>query len=251
MRQFITLTLLQLILISTGFCQPPSYKTQQITSGNQRYTLQISGAYYEGFRGKQHIILSRNDSDTLWHDYVSSRHLLLPVVSNQGDVAITSDSIIIYDTNHQRKGVFYFPEHETPFSWDFYEGAVQGFSSNGTRFYLFVFTQEPTDFFLRCFTDSLITLWKTSFGQYYPCDIQFYRNSVIVHDWCFGMRNYVNRSYVLDVSGQKLWHHSIDLPKPFKGIFKIDTTTGVLRWNSLQTTGHLNLDSLLNAEKAD
>jgi hypothetical protein len=90
---FVALTI---FMIAKSYSQQASLYTQSVFSENGLYQVQVRGYFYEGFVGGQTVSLI-SDNDTLWQQIVPRRFLIMPAVSNTGDVAITHREIKIYD----------------------------------------------------------------------------------------------------------------------------------------------------------
>ena len=123
---------------------------QSVYSENGQYEVQVKGGFYEGFAGDQKISLITG-KDTLWQQVVPRRFLIMPSVSNLGDVAITHREIKIYDKTKNVKGIYYLKKKESPFNWGDYQDSVHGFSIKGNQYFIFMSSSHGNNFI--CFSD--------------------------------------------------------------------------------------------------
>ena len=236
--------LLIFIINSVIYSQIASLRTQNVFSQNQKYEVQIKGNYYEGFAGNQEISLINTNKDTLWKEIVPRRFLILPSVSNIGDVAITHREIKIFDKNKKLKGTFALKKKESPYHTGDYEGTVHGFSLEGDKYLIFLYSApEVRGVSLLCLSDSAKEVWKLDLGYYMPSEIFFYKDKVVTHDFGVAARDYINCCYVFDLNGNILWKYDTDSRNPSDWDVSLNKN-GILTINGKSKEIRTKLDTL-------
>jgi hypothetical protein len=225
--------------------QQASLRTQDVYSENRQYCIKVTGGFYEGFAGDQEILLMSAAGDTLWKKIVSGDCLILPSVSNNGDVAITHREIEIYDVKNKLKGKLPFQGKEDPYFVVDYQGAVQGFSVNGDRYLIFKFTgTKAHEVALVCLTDSAKRIWELALGAFSPHEILFYRDKVIVDDCGKAGMHYTNYCYVIDMDGNVRWQYRARPLKPSDWQIFLNRDKGILLAKDKSTEVQVKLDTL-------
>jgi len=220
-------------------------KTQIVFSEDGQYRVQIKGRFYEGFAGNQEISLINLKGDTLWKQVVPRRFLILPSVSNKGDVAIVNRDIKIYDKSNVLKGILPLKDQESPYHSGDYMGSVHGFSANGNYYFIYLFTNSPDNIVdLFCLTDSAKVVWNLNFDRYKPSEILFYGDIIIVHDFSLGKTEYTNCCYVLDLDGKILWEYKTDIKNPSLTKVIINRDNGILLVKDQLIEEEIQLDTL-------
>ena len=233
------------------YSQQASLRTQASFSDNRQYCVSVTGYFYEGFVNDQRILLSDIKGDTLWQKVVSRRFLILPSVSNNGDVAITHREIKIFNKNNELKGVFTFAKGESPVD---YQEPVHGFSSKGDRYFIFIHKipldkNKLSNVFLVCFDDSARKIWESNFGDYKPHGILFYKDKIIVHDCGFAGSDYLNGCYIYNMDGNVLWQHETDSKNGLDWRVTLNQSNGFLYLIDKTIETKIMLDSLVLIKK--
>jgi len=246
---FLRTTLVAITLIfsfSELLSQRSILRSQEVYSQNGRYCVTVTGHYYEGFVGDQKICLMDMDNhDTLWVQSVPRRFLILPSVSNNGDVAITRREIQVFDKKGRIKGVMSLKPNESPFAGEDYENTVQGFSPAADRYY--IFTRSPdnySDVVLVSLSDSAKEIWRKDIGVYKPQEILLYGDKIITHDCGYAGIDYTNFCYIFDRNGNTVWQHQTDCRRPSDCNVRLDREHGRLILKDRSTETEVKLDSL-------
>lgn len=236
-------------LISNVFSQKSFPSTKKIFSENKKFHVQVKGYFYEGFSGDQEISLVDVNNDTLWKQIVPRRFLIYPSVSNKGDVAITHREIKIYDKNNNLKGSYPFVKAESPYHVIDYMGTVHGFSIDGKKYFIFLFTPESdNDVKLACYTDSVQLSWERNVGEYRPSEMLFYKDKIICHDVGTGGMRYDNYCYVLNFSGNITWKYKAKFRRGSDWQVNLDYNKGILYVKDASAEINLDLSTLSDYE---
>ena len=235
-----------MILVATSkvLAQQPFPRTQDVYSVNNQFHVQVTGLYYEGFVGDQRISLMNAKGDTLWKKVVPRRFLILPAVSNKGDVAITQREISIFDKSEKLKGTLPLESGESPYNTGDYEGTVHAFSQNGDRYFIFMSYYGDNDVELLCLTDSARKLWSKSLGYFAPHEMIFYQDKIIVDDCGLAGANYTNYCYVLDSDGNILWQYQTNSRSGSDWRVELNAKNGFLSLTDKSSQFRVKLDSL-------
>jgi hypothetical protein len=247
-----TLTRVFLIAIITQLhvlqvlAQNATSHVQDVISQNQMYSLRVAGLFYEGFVGGQQIVLMDAKGDTLWTQVLPRRFLILPSVSNNGDVAIVRREITIFDKQMRSKGSLPFAHGESPYSEEeHYQSSLHGFSLKGDK-YLIVM-RSPSDFCqvdLICITDSAKFLWSKGLGNFRPQELLFTEDKLILHDCGTSGADYTNFCYVFDLEGKILWQHQTHSKTDSDWSVTLDSEHHILIVTDNAAEIHLRLDKL-------
>lgn len=226
------------------FAQEASPRTQEMRSLNGRYVVHVTGMSYEGFVGDQTVSLMNANGDTLWSQVVPDRFLIVPWVSDEGDVAITRREIRIFDSQMRLKGSHPFQEYESPYNVVDYEGTVQGFSPGGDRYFIFTTSgREWPGVTLLCLSDSAKELWSKRLGAFKPSEILFYADKLIADDRGFGGIDYDNGCYVIDMDSNVLWKYTA-IRKGNGWTVDLDSRDGILNIEDGAVQTRVELDKL-------
>jgi len=221
-------------------------RVQDVISQNQMYRLRVAGLFYEGFVGEQQIVLMDAKGDTFWTQVVPRRFLILPSVSNNGDVAIAHREITIFDKQMRSKGFLPLEHGESPYSEEEnYQSSVHGFSLKGDKYLIIM--RSPSDFCqvdLVCITDSATFLWSKGLGNFRPQALLFTEDKLIVHDCGTRGADYTNSCYVFDLEGNILWQYQTHSKTDSDWIISLDSEHHILIVTDKAADIHLRLDKL-------
>jgi hypothetical protein len=226
------------------FSQRPFPRTQVVYSFNRQYRVQVKGYYYEGFAGAQSIYLMDVKGHILWKQVVDRRFLILPAVSNSGDVAITHREIKIYDKHGKLKSSFPLQDEESPYNTGNYDGAVHAFSLKSDRYFMFLKYYNHSTVELVCISDSAMKLWSKNLGDLEPYSISFYKDKMLVQDCGNTGIEYIKNCYVLDLNGNTLWQYQANSNNGIELKFEFNLKNGTVKLTNKSDETRIMLDTL-------
>jgi hypothetical protein len=227
-----------------SFCQIAGMVTRVIPSESKQYSVIVTGLAYEGFAGPQRISLIKSkNNDTIWTKTFPSE-IFYPCVSNNGDVAITSGSIQVFNRDGALNGT-YNPKL-SPQQLGIGNSAIQSFSPSADRFYIFMQSQEDyEDAILLCLTDSAKEIWQDNLGHFSPNTFFFYRDKIIICNYQYkSLKGFKSprTCVVLSIDDdlllqyERINHPNFDI--------QFDGTNGLLHVSWLQHNELIKLDTL-------
>ncbi len=190
------------LLCNFAYSKVDADKTE-IFSSKKNYKIVLIGSSYNGFHGRLSIVLFDSTNRSLWQKTIDGSELNMPLVSNNGDVALTRrNSYTLYDNSGSQVWKF---ESDLRFWREIkYNPRVpQIFSEDGSLYFTFLQSNKSWATHVVCFSvPKKKELWRISLEKYYPSEIFVYKNNIFFHDFYISAMRYTNHCYVIDFEGQ-------------------------------------------------